>query len=1781
MGTTDTADDEEGTVHFQGFNVGELIHEGRTADVFRAIRTHDETRVILKVFKPAYPSLERIARVQREFEIGKSFDTRAVAKVWALEIDQHRHALVLEDFGAKSLATILKNRPLTLRKRIMLAISISEALSEVHRAGVVHKDLNPSNILWNEEQNRVALVDFGTATRSFAKTTHVLREDLPEGSIAYISPEQTGRTNRGIDYRTDLYSLGVTLYELFTDVLPFSTTDPAELMHAHLAIQPAAPRERRVDLPVGLSDLILKLMAKSAEDRYQGTLGVLADLRSLLARFEAGAHNTPFSVGLHDTPERLELPRKLYGREQDKQVVLATLDRLGSKDVADGVQVVLVSGSSGIGKSALVQQLRQPIAQRGGFFVSGKFDQLQRTGPFAAPIAALRGLARQLLSEPAPRLAAFRERLVAALGPNGQVLIDVIPEIEHIIGSQPPVAELGPIETQNRFYLVFRSFVRVVAVRSAPLCIFLDDLQWADSASLKWLDLLLEDDELDRLLLLGAYRDHEVGAGHPFTLTRNALRERATLIDELHLEPLGIKEISAMVADFVGSDTTHVRSLADLVMRKTAGNPLFAGELLKTIYEDGLIWLDREQGRWAWDIEAIERRGITENIIDIVIGKMRRLPEKTQQILRIAACVGNSFERETLAIIGETTPTNVLAHLEPAVTEGFLIPLTTSGERIAAQIEASSPIHYKFMHDRIQQAAYALIDEDQCKAVHLRIGRLLLAGTPEGGRAERIFDLADQMNRGLDLISDEAERIALVQLNLEAGKRAMAAAAHGAARDYLAIAAEILESEPFERQYDLAMAVHRSLAIAESLTGQGVEAEKRMGLVLEKAKTVVEQAEACNMLISQLTLVARYREAIDVARDGLARVGIDLPRENIYAAFEAELAASQATLGSRPIASLFDNPPIPDPQMGVAVQIFENIMSAALYTDPVLWWLCVVKGTHLCFRFGAPPESAALYAYYGHVLHMTSAQTALAYEFGELSLRLAERFNSAYARCLCGFVVANFILPWVRPLRHALPINRAAYQAGVDGGELRWSGYTLIYRLMNQFMEGKPIADIIADLPGFLAINQRSKNQVAIDIIVGIRLLLQTLSSNQAGGSRGFDEEAEASLLAIYRENGSLMPICYHHIFKTQLLYLLDAPEEALRAADVAFEILPAIAGNVAASVLTLFSALSLAHIHETKSGEELRAVWNRLVGYEQQLAHWAGVCPEMFAHMRALVAGEMARLSKEFGKAADFYEQARQLARDAQMIQYEALANELAAKLWLSLGRERLARALLADAVNAYESWGAYRKVARLMVRYRGFVNRGSSDNAASNPERASIVDITSVLEASLTISSEIVLEKLMTKLMAIVVENAGAERGALLLMHEGVLRAEVEAFVDTEQRLQPVVTRVLQSLPVGNCSTVVEAIVQYVARTREEVILSEALREGAFAHNAQVLERRPRSILCTPLLSQGKLQGVIYLENNLTAGAFTADRLEVVRLLCSQTAISIENAIHYADLERRVQERTTELKKKNEDLEATLNRLTTTQRQLVQAEKMASLGMLAAGISHEIQNPLNFINNFAAANVDFAKEIGSAIEENPALRAEELTDLLNDIRVNSEKIAEHGQRAEKIVRSMARHIEGTKARAVESASVNELVDTYIAVAERGMRSRDAVYRVRITRDYGEGVGSVALMPKAIGHVVTNLLNNAFDSLRANRIKSPLIIVSTRRTASEVRIEVFDNGPGVPVEIRERIFEPFFTTKPPGQGTGLGLSLSYDVVVRAHRGMLVLESPPEGGARFIITLPV
>ena len=1770
-----------------GYRVTEQLHEGPGSNVYRGIREKDGQAVVLKRLNPAYPSPEKIAWFKREYELLRSVEVAGVAKPHELGVSEYHWVMVLEDAGGESLNHVARRRALPLAEVLELAIGLVEVLGQVHRRGIIHKNINPAHIVWNPERNRLQLIDFGIATTLPQQSAPIRNPDVLEGELDYISPEQTGRMNRAIDYRSDFYSLGVTLYELLTGRRPFQATDPLELVHCHIARQPPPPHELDPAIPRAVSELVMKLMAKTADARYQSAYGIKADLRECLNQLREHGTVVDFPLGQRDTFERFRLPQKLYGREAELERLLTAFDRVAAP--SGRAEMMLVTGYSGIGKSMLVRELYKPLTERRGYFISGKFDQLQRSTPYTAVASAFQSLVRQLLGESEAQVVEWRERLLAALGPNGRVLIDIIPEMELLIGAQPPVPQLGPTEAQNRFNLVFQSAIRVFAQPRHPLVIFLDDLQWADSASLKLIELVMGDDELRHLFLIGTYRDNEVGPAHPLTMLLDSLLKRGSLLKEVHLGPLDLPQTSQLIADTVGQTPEAVGPLAELVHRKTDGNPFFINELLKTVHQEGLITFDGQEGRWRWDIARLKARGITENIVEFMIGNLKRLAVPTQQVLRLAACIGSSFDLHTLSLIQEMSLERTAELLAPALQAGFV--LTASEPEVRAAGEGGEATlfvqHYKFLHDRVQQAAYALIGEDERRTVHLRIGRLVLANATQQELTEQVFTLVGHLNIGRSLLTTQDERLMLSRLNVDAARKAKAAMAYAAAREYLTVAKEPLDEKSWEEHYALTLHVYRELGEVEYLNSNYDASEPLIRRALERARTPIEKADIHAMLVTQHTMRARYPEAIEEARNGLARLGVDLPQGDVTAAMQAEFAEVQKTLAERDYTALLHEPPMSDSGARSTIKLLMRASSAAFYVDRMLYGLVVFKSMNLALRYGPPADSSALFAYYGHLLSAITGQHHSGYEFGLLGLKLCERFNNPADKCKGIFILSNFVLPWVKHLRTALPFHDTGYQAGLESGELPFAGYLLVYKVINQLFEGKLLSQVRADLPQFLLFNQKGQNQLAVDTLLGLKLIVSNLSGT-TDGRLDFraDGLTEKDFLARCQTANSLMAICFYHVLKTSVLCHYGEAAAALEASAKAEELISTILGSAGVAQHNFYTSLSLAALYPSQSAEEQRKSWARLEANQQQLKQWAESCAENHAHMYTLVAAELARVSEKPSEAVELYERAITLARQNGFLHQEALANELAARSALERGQERSARDFMAAAHYGYRLLGARYKDEELAARHPTLLGRtgGAPEPGgvrAGGAGTSGALDLISVVKACQAISSEIVLDKLLAKLMDIVVENAGAQRGVLILAKGNELTVHVdthpEAGMAAEARVLPVAAERYPSVAQG--------IVNYVARTGESVILNDALQEGSFTRDPYVLRTRPRSILGTPLTIHGELLGLLYLENNLTTCAFTPERLEFLRLLLHQVAISIQNALLYEEMEKKVEKRTEELRTRNADLQSALQHLRETQAQLTRTEKMASLGRLAAGIAHEIKNPLNFINNFAELNIELVREFVDEIKAAPSLSVDAVEDLLGNIRSNGERILQHGKRADDIVRSMMQHASGASGER-KPTDLNALVDEYVKLAQHGMKAQGAEDEVRIERAYDGQVGHISLVPQEIGRVLVNLLNNAFYAVREKQQTlphgqyTPKVAIYTHKRGPNVEIRVQDNGSGIAAELQSRIFEPFFTTKPPGVGTGLGLSLSHEIVVQGHHGALGVQSEKGQGATFIITLP-
>jgi len=814
------------------------IYESSNSLVYRAVHKSRHHAVILKILKKDYPSPSELTRYKQEYEITRSLQIDGAIKVYELLPYKNTLAMVLEDFGGQSLDILLQSQTFSLSEFLSIAIQIAGALGEIHAANIIHKDINPSNIVYNPQIGQVKIIDFGISTKFTRENPTIKNPHLIEGTLAYMSPEQTGRMNRVLDRRTDFYSLGATFYRLLTRKLPFETEDPLELVHCHIAKQPnqvKSPKSqvKTEEIPQGISDIVMKLMAKNAEDRYQSALGLKADLEECLHQLQQNSKILNFPLGRDDISDQFTIGQKLYGREAEIETLLSIFQTIAEGTSKTSREMVLVGGYAGIGKSVLIQELYKPITKQRGYFISGKFDQFQRNIPYSAIASAFKSLVQQLLTESDAQLAQWREKLLASFGANGQVIIDVIPEIEQIVGSQPPVQLLEPTETRNRLNTVFLNFLQVFCQKAHPLVIFLDDLQWADSATLKLLEVIMSDRDLGYLMCIGAYRDREVDLNHPLIKMRDRLQEQGAIVNTIILTPVQVKEIAQLISDALHQDRENVKPLAELVEQKTSGNPFFINEFLKSIYQENILSFDRAGKCWQWDIAQIEALGITDNVVDLMLEKLRKLSKATQQALYLAACIGNSFDLTTLCKLCKSSAEETFHNLLPAIQLGLIQP-TSSLEITSSETPLESALiveEYKFQHDRVQQAAYALIDDARKESAHLELGRLLLKNLGKAELGDKLFTLVDHLNKGRGLLERDSEKIELAELNLSAGKKAKESTAYTASRDYLILANDVFPGDIWQERYAMAIDLYKELAEVEYLNGN-----------FDQSQALIEQA---------------------------------------------------------------------------------------------------------------------------------------------------------------------------------------------------------------------------------------------------------------------------------------------------------------------------------------------------------------------------------------------------------------------------------------------------------------------------------------------------------------------------------------------------------------------------------------------------------------------------------------------------------------------------------------------------------------------------------------------------------------------------------------------------------------------------------------------------------------------------------------------------------------------------------------------------------------------------
>jgi predicted ATPase/GAF domain-containing protein/tRNA A-37 threonylcarbamoyl transferase component Bud32 len=1510
------------------------VYENEKSLIFRAVSCVDERPVILKILKKDYPNPSELTRYKQEYEITCSLDIEGAITVYELFPYDNSLVIVLEDFGGQSLDIFLKSQPFTLLEFLQIAIQIAEALAGIHQANIIHKDINPSNIIFNPATGQVKIIDFGISS-IFTKETPVLKNpNVLEGTLPYISPEQTGRMNRWLDYRTDFYSLGVTFYKLLTGRLVFETRNALELVHCHIAREPVPLDELDPSIPKILSRIVMKLLSKTAEERYQTALGLKIDLEECYQQFQKTEQISEFPLAAHDIVEQLQIPQKLYGREIEIEQLLETFRRVTEEQdepetatTQKRAEMMLVGGFSGIGKTALIQELYRPISQQNGYFIAGKFDQFQRNIPYSAIVSALQSLVRQLLTESQAQLNQWRNQLNEALGANGQVILDVIPEIEQIIGKQPPIQPLEPAQAQSRFNRVFQSFIRVFCDQSHPLVIFLDDLQWADFGTLKLIELMMSDRDMEYFLLLGAYRDNEVDANHPTILTIERLKEQGKTVNQIILTPLHIAHITQLLIDTLHRDHEAVNSLAELILQKTSGNPFFINEFLKTIDQENLFTFNRDHQCWEWELKQIAALDITDNVVDLMISKLQKTADTTQAVLRLAACIGNYFDLNTLSIIYEQSESDTFRELLPAIQQGLIQPLSELEVTSESLLESSLILRdYKFRHDRIQQAAYALIDPNLQKSVHLQIGRLLLANLSEQEKAEKIFTLVDHLNKGIELITDKAEKIQLLQLNLYAGKKAKEAIAYAASRNYLLLTADEFPCDIWEDNYEMALDLYKELAEIEYLNGHFEQSQSLIAIGLEKSESLLDRIEFYLLQIVEYTLLGKCFDAIEVGRIALDSLNIKLPDQDLESVFQSELSEYQKKLGDRKISSLYDSPAVLILEKQAIVKILIKIHPAAFATNAFLTNIIAVKLVDLNLQYGHTEKSSISYAMFSVVAVHVLKEYQLAYEYSSLGIKLAEKYSDLSAKTFANLLHSGMTTHWLEEIQKSEQYSTIGIDAGLQGGDLQIVGYHLIYRIYNWIYQGKNLDFLLKEVSRCLLFARDNKNEWSIDCAVASKSVIENLI-NISTDQSSFDGEDFNEATSIEEWKGkSPSAICFYYIFKSQALYLYEHPMSLkdLEYAATLFDYIPAMSSIASHN---FYYSLTLIAYYPQAESQEQQEYWQKIEANQKQMKVWADNCEANFLHKYLLVAAEMARIADQWTEAMELYDRAIESAKEHKFIQNEALGNELAAKFWRSRGKENFAKLYMRKARQGYQIWGAKRKVEQLEEKYPQWFSSQSHESdkitttstTTTSGKSAKSLDIESIIKASETLSKEIVLEKLLATLMEIAIENAGAQKGCLILKQEDnwVIEAQGTANNDEVLLLQSIS---IDSVNIDNDIPILPTtIINYVARTQEPIVLNNAVSEGQFINDRYIIANQTKSILCTPLLNQGNLSGIVYLENNLTTDAFTPERIELLNILSAQAAISIDNSRLYQTLEKRVEERTKELSQTLEILKAT----------------------------------------------------------------------------------------------------------------------------------------------------------------------------------------------------------------------------------------------------------------------
>ncbi|WP_414624883.1 protein kinase domain-containing protein [Calothrix sp. CCY 0018] len=1881
-----------------GYRIIEQIHLSNQTVIYRGIREKDYKPVVIKLMRNEYPTSQEITQFRNQYLLSKNLNIPSIVKSYSLEKYNKSYALIMEDFGGIALSNEIERWAFDgIRKSsdfinyfLDISIKIVSAIYELHRHQIIHKDIKPDNILINSNTKEIKITDFSISTILPKEIQFLTNPNVLEGTLAYISPEQTGRMNRGIDYRTDYYSLGVTLFELLTGELPFNNDNPLELIYCHISQQPPVKKIINSNIPAIISQIICKLMAKNAEERYQSAFGLKYDLELCLQQLQENQKIEHFELATKDISDRFSIPDKLYGREVEIQELLAAFDRvinppkhhlIKEKELRKGVGIFFVKGYSGMGKTAVIDEIHKPVLREKGYFIKGKFNQLQRDIPFLGWVQALSNLIEQLLSESDTQIERWKTNILSSLGNQAQVIVDLIPRLELIIGAQPQAAELSGIAAQNRLKFLFHKFIKIFAIRKHPLVIFLDDLQWADAASLNFVKLLMSENttinnpqlldkksgiqmpDLDRvntnnrnhaLLLIGSYRDNEVDITDSLNLTIKEIQEENVNITSIKLEPLDQSDLGYLIADTLKCELDSVISLTQVVFAKTKGNPFFIHQFIQTLYKDKAIEFNYENGRWECDVADVRKLALTDDVVEFMALQIKRLPSYNQKLLKIAACIGSKFDLKTLSTINNKSSEDTITELWESVLQGLVLPVgrdsfsSNSDDEIAALIIDSddtkqSPLshcitsHFKFIHDRVQQAAYSLIPESEKQQIHLELGKQLLEKTSAESWEDDIFETVNQFNKALALITVQLERYELAKMNLLAGQKAISSTAYQEALKYLTTGRELLASDSWKTQYHLSLSLHEALAEVTYLTGDFQASEDFVEVVLAKAKTLLEKIKVYEIRIQAYGAQGKAIEAVNAALNVLKQLGIEFPENPSQSDVEMAIAQTTSNLAGRKIEELVDLPEMTEAEPLAAMHILSSAITLAYQSFPELMPLICAKQISLSLAYGNAPLSAFAYICYAIILCGIVGDIENGYRFGTLAKDLVEKnvFKAAYIKVIETF--NQLIKPWKEHIKNTFHPLQKIHCDSINFGNFEFASYALVSYSYHAYFTGKNLNNLADEALIFSNIISQLKqtNSFYWNEIYRQSILNLKDSTKQVDNLTG-EAYNEEQTLQVHFQTHDGIALLHVHLCKLHLSYLVG---EYVKALDNIVEIQKYLDAGTAMLIIPQFyfyASLTYLALYSEASESEQEDFLDKVAVNQEQMQHWANHAPMNFLHKFHLIEAEKHSVLEKNMQAMELFDLAIAGAKENEYIHEEALANELAAKFYLKWNKQKIAKAYLDDAYYGYIRWGAKAKVKDLQKRYPQLLSHillqeetnfnhdeKSSVNepiplteishektiSGSNTTLSTSLDLESVIKASQALSEQIQLDDLLSTLMKVIMENAGASKCALILSKNADQDLELTA-ISCNSNISSVFTE-LPSTPLESSKKVPVSLINYVKRTKETIVIDDAQTQNNLAVDSYILDEKPKSIFCLPIINQGKFFGILYLENKLTVGVFTRNRIKLLNLITNQAAISLKNSILYNNLveakedlenynqtlESKVVERTHEINDKNQNLKKALNELQSTQAQLIQTEKMSSLGQMVAGIAHEINNPVNFIHGNINHTSQYVQDLldliaiyqqeytdsNSVVAEKAAeidldFVLEDLPKLLNSIEVGTSRIRT-------IVLGL-RNFSRLDEAEMKSVDIHEGIENTLMILQHRFKAKDSYLQIQVIKEYGQ-LPKITCYPSQLNQVFMNILSNAIDALEESQKKSQLTENPTIQIKTELidlntaRILIADNGSGIEQKVLKKIFDPFFTTKPVGSGTGLGLSISYKIIVEKHKGQLICNSTVGEGTEFAIEIPI